>query len=120
MQMRQFPQQINYKKPFSSLLAVSAFWKEAIFDRAAGGISRSHVDSLFLSSTASGMLQMNFRNPTFKWIVARGYGGMVNNCFIENHIGRPIYKRDDVWVGIHLFSEQCVRQHDVSLLIDDN
>jgi hypothetical protein len=33
------PQDINYKDPISSLLAGSAFWKENVFYRAAGGIS---------------------------------------------------------------------------------
>jgi hypothetical protein len=43
----------------SSLLAGSMFWKETVFDRAAGGISRMQVDALFLSLTASGILQLN-------------------------------------------------------------
>ena len=69
MQTEKLPQQIDYKKTISSLLTVTAFWKEAIFDRAAGGISRAHVDSLFLSLIASGMLHMKFRNPTLEWVV---------------------------------------------------
>ena len=63
---------------------------------------------------------MKFRNPTLEWIVAREYGCMANNGFIENHIGRPIYNQDNAWVGIHQFSEQRMRQRDVSLLIDNN
>jgi hypothetical protein len=120
MQMGRLPQQLDYKKPISSVLVASAFWKEAIFDRAAGGISQCHVDSLFLSLIASGMLQMNFRNPTFEWIVVHEYGGTANNCFIENHIGCPIYKRDNAWVGIHLFSKERVRRRDLSLLTINN
>ena len=119
MQMGRLPQQLDYKKPISSLLVVSAFWKEAIFDCAAGGISRAHVDSLFLSLIASGMLQMKFRNPMLEWIVAREYGGTANHCYFENQIGQSIYKQDDTWVGVHLFSEERLRRRDVSLLIDN-
>ena len=66
------------------------------------------------------MLLLNFQNPTFEWIVAREYSSMANKCFIENHIRRPIYKQDEALVGIHLFSEERLRRHDVSLLIDNN
>jgi hypothetical protein len=120
MQTGKLSQQINYKKPISSLLAVSAFWKEAIFDPAAGGISQAHIDSLFLSHIALGMLQMKFQNPTLEWIVVREYGSTANNCYIKNQIGRPIYKQDDAWVCIHLFSKNRMRRRDVSLLINNN
>jgi hypothetical protein len=120
MQTGKLSQQINYKKPISSLLAVSAFWKEAIFDPAAGGISQAHIDSLFLSHIALGMLQMKFQNPTLEWIVVREYGSTANNCYIKNQIGRPIYKQDDTWVCIHLFSKNRMRRRDVSLLINNN
>ncbi len=68
-----------------------------------------HVDSLFLSLIASGMIQMKFQNPALEWIIAREYG-TANDSFIESHIGRPIYKQDYAWIGIHLFSEYRVRR----------
>ena len=120
MQMGRLPQQLDYKKPISSLLVVSAFWKEAIFNCGAGDISRAHVDSLFLSLIALRMLQMKFWNSMLEWIVVHEYGCTANNCFIENHIGHPIYKRKDTWVGIHLFSKKHMHQRDVSLLIDNS
>jgi hypothetical protein len=39
MQLGKLPQDIDYKAPISLLLVGSKFWKEAIFDRAAGDIS---------------------------------------------------------------------------------
>ena len=63
---------------------------------------------------------MKFRNPTLEWIVAREYGSKANHCYIENQIGRPIYKQEDAWVGIHLFSKERLRRRDVSLLFDNN
>jgi hypothetical protein len=39
MQMRKLPQEVDYKALISSLLAKSKFWKEAIFNCLAGGIS---------------------------------------------------------------------------------
>ena len=57
MQSGQLPHEIDPKSPVSSLLAGSTYWKEALFDRAAGGISRMHVDSFFMSLIASGMIK---------------------------------------------------------------
>jgi hypothetical protein len=58
MQTEDLPQEVDYKAPISSLLAKSKFWKEAIFDCAASVISQMQVDALFLSLTASGIIQM--------------------------------------------------------------
>jgi hypothetical protein len=90
----------------------SAFWKETVsFDWATGGISRMQPDALFLSLTASGILQLNPNNTSFQWGIAWEYATANNNdCFIEAHIGIPIYKRDDAWQGVNLFSENHVRK----------
>ena len=109
MQSGQFPHAIDLKSPISTLLASSTFWKEALFDRAAGGILRMHVDSLFLSLIASGMIKMTMLNNALQWVIAREYG-TASNSIIESHIGCPIYKRDNAWVGIHLFSENRMRR----------
>jgi hypothetical protein len=120
MQMGKLPQEVDCKAPISLLLAKSKFWKEAIFDRAACGISRMQVDALFLSLTASEILQMQQKNTSLEWIITREFTTK-NNCFIESHIGCPMYKKD-VARGVHLFSESRVRKrnHGVSLTIDDN
>ncbi len=98
MQTGKLPKEIDYKAPISSLLVGSTFWKEAVFDHASSGISRMQVDTLFLSLTASGMIQMQLQNPSLEWTIAHEYN-TANDCFIESHIGRPIYRRDDVWRG---------------------
>ena len=109
MQSGQFPHAIDPKSPVSTLLASSTFWKEALFDWAAGGILRMHVDSLFLSLIATGMIKMTMLNNALQWVIARKYG-TASNSIIVSHIGCPIYKRDNAWVGIHLFSENRMRR----------
>jgi hypothetical protein len=112
MLIGKLPQDINDKDQISSLLAGSAFWKETIFDRAAGGISRIQVDELFLSLAASGIIQLRPKNDTLQWDIVWEYGIVYNNTsFIDKHIGVPTYKRsEDAWQGIHLFSENHVRR----------
>ena len=41
-----------------------------MFDRAAGVILRMHIDSLFLSLIASGILAMKSRHAVVEWIIA--------------------------------------------------
>ena len=93
----------------SALLTGSTYWKEALFDRAAGGISRMHVDSLFLSLIASGMIKMTMQNNALQWVIAREYDTAANSI-IESCLGRPIYKLDDAWLGIHLFNENRLQR----------
>ncbi len=119
------PQDVDYKDRISSLLAGSAFWKETIFDRAVGGISQMHVDTLFLSLAASGIIQLQPKNETLQWDIVREYGNVYNDTsFIEAHIGVPTYKRsDDAWRGIHVFSENHVRRRNpvpLSITINNN
>ena len=109
MQSGQLPHEIDPKSPVSSLLAGSTYWKEALFDRAAGGISRMHVDSFFMSLIASGMIKMTMQNNALQWIIAREYDTTANSI-IESCLGCPIYKRDDAWLGIHLFNENRLRK----------
>jgi hypothetical protein len=86
MQTGKPPQEVvDYKAPISSLLAKNKFWKEAIFDHAAGGISRMQVDALFLSLTASGIIQMQEKNTSLEWLITREFA-TENSCFIESHI----------------------------------
>ncbi len=121
MQTGKLPQDVDFKAPISSLLAGSNFWKEAIFDYVAGGILQMQVDASFLSLSALEILQMQLRNISLEWMITQEYT-TVNNCFIKSHIGCPIYKRDDAWQGVHLFSKNCIRRrnHCVSLTIDNN
>ena len=65
MQSGQLPQEIDPKLPVSA--------KETLFDRAAGGIFRMHVDSLFLSLIAAGMIKMTMQNNALQCaLVFRG------------------------------------------------
>ena len=107
----QLPHDIDYKNPISSLLVGSAVWKETAFDQAHSWISRMQVDALFLSLTASGILQLNQKDTSLQWGIAREYASANNNdCFIEAHIGIPIYNRDDARRGVNLFSKNHVRK----------
>jgi hypothetical protein len=108
MQSGQLPQ-VDPKLPVSAILASNTFWKETLFYRAAGGISRMHVDSLFLSLIAAGMIKMTMQNNALQWVIAREYDPL-GTSIIESRLGRPLYKRDDVWDGIHLFSENRMRR----------
>jgi hypothetical protein len=121
MQTGKLPLEVDYKAPISSLLAKSKFWKEAIFDCTAGGISRMQVDALFLSLTAPGIILMEPKNTSLEWVITWEFT-TENSCFIESHIGRPIYKKDVAFWEIHLFSERHVRKQNlsVSLTIDYN
>ena len=114
MQSGQLPQEIDPKLPVSAILAGNKFWLETIFDRAAGGIYRMHVDSLFLSLIAAGMIKMSMQNNELQWVIAREYYPS-GTSIIESRLGRPIYKSDYVWDGIHLFSENRMRRRQSGL-----
>ena len=114
MQSGQLPQAIDPKVHVSAILASNTFWKETLFDRAAGGISRMHVDSLFLSLIAAGMIKMTMQNNALQWVIAREYDPL-GTSIIESRLGRPLFKRDNVWDGIHLFSENRMRRRKTNL-----
>ena len=96
MQTAEFSHVVDYKSPILSLLARNLFWKEMLFDRAAGGISRLQVDVLFHSLTVAGIIQLLTNNKRMQWSIKRVYAGS-NDGLIEATIGVPFYKRDDVW-----------------------
>jgi hypothetical protein len=73
MHMGKLPQEVDYKAPISLLLAKSKFWKEAIFDCAAGGISQMQVDASFLSLIASRIIQMEPENTSLEWVITRQF-----------------------------------------------
>jgi hypothetical protein len=114
MQSGQLPQEIDPKLPVSAILVGNTFWKETLFDRAAGGIYRMHVDSLFLSLIAAGIIKMSMQNNALQWVIAREYYPL-GTSIIESRLGRPIYKSDNVWDGIHLFSENRMRRRQSDL-----
>ncbi len=110
MQTGKFPHVVDYKSPILSLIAGSPFWKEMLFNCAAGGISRLQVDALFLSLTAAGIIQLLTNNQSTQWSIEHVYAGS-NNGIIEATIGVPLfYKRDDVCRGINLFCEDRVHR----------
>jgi hypothetical protein len=55
------------------------------------------------------MIKMTMQNNALQWVIAREYDPS-GTSIIESRLGRPIYKRDDVWDGIHLFSENRMRR----------
>ena len=112
------PAEVDYKNPVSSLLAESAFWKETVFDKNFLPVSRINVDAFFLSLAANGILKLEpKKDSVFQWVIAREYGGSAKaESFIEAHIGTPLYKRDESWNGINVFSKTRTWKRDPSLL----
>ncbi len=104
----------NYPKAlissYQSLLAGSPFWKETNFDCEAGGISQLQVNVLFLSLTASGIIQLLPNNKIKQWSIKQVYRCVNDGC-IKANIGRPFHKIDNACHGINLFSEDCVHRH---------
>ena len=99
------PAEVDYKNPVSSLLAESAFWKETVFDKNFLLVSRINVDAFFLSLAANGILKLEPKKDS-----------VFQELFIEAHIGTPLYKCDNSWNGINVFSETRKRKRDPSLL----
>jgi hypothetical protein len=54
------------------------------------------VDALFLSLTALGIIKMQQKNASLEWVITQEFV-TENSCFIESHIGHPIYKNDVAW-----------------------
>jgi len=52
---------------------------------------------------------MTMQNNALQWVIAREYDPL-GTSIIVSQIGRPLYKRGDVWDGIHLFSENRMRR----------
>jgi hypothetical protein len=101
MQTGKLPQKVDYKSPILSLVAGSTSWKEAIFDCAAGGKSRLQVNTFFLSLTMLGMIHLQPSKECFQWSIKQ-VNVCANDRFIEETIGSPFYKRDNVWHGMNL------------------
>ena len=99
------PAEVDYKNPVSSLLAESAFWKETVFDKNFLSVSRINIDAFFLSLATNGILKLEPKKDL-----------VFHESFIEAHIGTPLYKCDESWNGINVFSETRKRKRDPSLL----
>jgi len=112
------PEEVDYKNPVSSLLAESAFWKETVFDKNFLLVSRINVDTFFLSLATNGILKLEpKKDSVFQWVIAWEYRGSAKaELFIEARIGTPLYKADELWNGINVFSETRTRKRDPSLL----
>ncbi len=74
------------------------------------------MDALFLSLTALRIIQLQFINTSLQWSITQE-DVTANNCFIESHVGCPMYKRDDAWRGVHLFSKSCVKKRNPGILL---
>ena len=71
----------------SSLLVISAYWKEIIFDNSSTSITRINVDSLFLSLAATGILEIQNSPDGIRSVL--GWQGpttaTTDRCFVNQH-----------------------------------
>ena len=91
-------------KQVSDALVGNVYFVEKVFDRAFGGVGRAHVDALFMSLKASGILTVAKRGTKFFWGIAR-----TNIPGLEGG-GAPLLDRDEMWRGINLHNENRGRK----------
>ncbi len=109
------PFRIEFKLQVLSLLMVSTYWKEMIFNKASSTVSWLNVDALFLSLAATGILEILNTTEGIMWIV--GWEVLVlqqqlpSVTLIEATIGLAKYTKDSYWVGInqHPDTRICTR-----------
>lgn len=76
-------------------------WIEKIFDRSFSGIKRSNVDSLFLSLTAAGIIQIEKTSAgVVRW----------NICYSDD--SSAVYLMDNVWTCINMHQPDRTRMLD--------
>jgi hypothetical protein len=82
------------------------YWKEIIFDKTSTSITRTNVDSLFLSLAATGILEIQNSRDGIRWVLGQQapttpltdtYVLLINIIF-----GVATYTLDNYWVGINL------------------
>ena len=89
-------------KEFSPVLKISDalwgnnYWMERIFDRAAGGLYRKHMDALFLSLIAAEIIVSKKRQGKLTWALAR------DTVPGDDRGGGPKFLNDELWSGMHL------------------
>ena len=84
----------------------SAYWKKIIFDKASTSISRTNVDSLFLTLAATGILETQNICDGIRWMLGRQAPTTpltyTDVLLINIAFGVAIYTLDNYWVGINL------------------
>jgi hypothetical protein len=104
---------VDRKIQVSSLLMTSTYWKEILFDKSSTSITRTNVDSLFLSLAASGILEIQNSPDGIRWML--GYQAPTtattdtNVALIHATIGTAMYTLDEYWVGINLHPVTRIR-----------
>jgi len=104
---------VNRKIQVSSLLMMSTYWKEIVFDKSSTSITRTNVDSLFLSLAASGILEIQNSPDGIRWMLGRQAPTIMttdtNVALIHATIGTAKYTLDEYWVGINLHPVTRIR-----------
>ena len=104
---------VDRKIQVSSLLMMSTYWKEILFDKSSTSITRTNVDSLFLSLAASGILEIQNSPDGIRWMIGRQAPTTVttdtNVGLIRATIGTAKYTLDEYWVGINLHPVTGIR-----------
>jgi hypothetical protein len=62
---------VDRKIQVSSLLMTSSYWKEILFNKSSTSITRTNVDSLYLSLAASGILEIQNSPDGIRWMLGR-------------------------------------------------
>jgi hypothetical protein len=84
----------------------SAYWKEILFDKSSTSITRTNVDSLFLSLAVTGILEIQNSPDGIRWVLGQQAPTTATTdtdvSLISVTIGVAKYKLDIYWVGINL------------------
>ena len=88
----------------SDALVGNVYYVEKVFDRAFGGVSRAHIDALFMSLKAAGILTVSKRGSKFVWGLTR------SSIPGQEGGGAPLLVRDELWRGINLHEADRVRK----------
>ena len=104
---------VDRKIQVSSLLMTRTNWKEIVFDKSSTSITRTNVDSLFLSLAASGILEIQNSPDGIRWMLGRQAPTITttdtNVALIHATIGTAKYTLDEYWVGINLHPVTRIR-----------
>ena len=106
---------IDGKIQVSSFIMMSAYWKEILFDNSSTSITRTNVDSLFLSLAAPGILKIQNSPDGIRWVLGRQAPTTATTdtdvSLISVTIGAAKYTLDIYWVGINLHPATRIRVH---------
>jgi hypothetical protein len=84
----------------------SAYWKEILVDKSSTLISRTNVDSLFLSLAATEILEIQNSPDGIRWVLGPQAPTTATtdtyDSLISVTIGVAKYTLDNNWVGINL------------------